>query len=170
VPRQEKVRHALHTHDLVSTRHGPFPVDTHQVQFNSATAPREAIVLAIVDSTAVTGEKEAFAWRHSHVHPRGFRRRPQASSYTLNRMNKMEDAAYDPPTAVTQNIPSISNQQSYEARTGKGPPTAGTQTYPPFQTNRLTKPVQEKEQIQLLSTKAHTVQMCVCVCVGEVEV
>jgi len=105
VPRQEKVRHARHTHDLVSTRHDPFPVDTHQVQFNSATAPREAIVLAIVDTTATTGENEAFAWRHSDVHPRGFRRRPQANNYTLHRMNKMEDAACDPPTAVTQIYP-----------------------------------------------------------------
>jgi len=118
VTRQEKVRHAR-THALHTTLslHDPFPVDTHQVKFNSATAPRQSFVLAIVDTSAATGENEAFAHRQSDIHPRGFRRRPQASSTTLNRMNKMDDAACDPPTAVTR-------------------------IYPPIQTSRPTKPVQ----------------------------
>ena len=53
MPRQEKVRHArTQARHTTLSLHDPLPVDTHQVKFNSATAPREAIV----DTTAATGE------------------------------------------------------------------------------------------------------------------
>jgi len=65
-----------HTHTHAHTRarhmtlslHDPFTVDTHQVKLNSATE--------LCEASAVTGENEAFARRHSDVHPREFRRRP----------------------------------------------------------------------------------------------